>query len=181
MNSLNFSEHSLHNIMRSILLLIPFLAGTSALVSPAVDVGKANFAKYQAALPKSFSAVEGGGWHDVYKLSADPKKELVQSLVNGMLTGNAPSNEKINTLVALLQARGKGFDADVVDGEWAIVFNRSGKKSPKLQKLLQTTEKVKKAYSNFDTSKMTFANLNYTPRQNGVLQADVKVSFSESW
>ena len=82
-------------------------------------------------------------------------------------------------LVALLQARGKGFDSDVVDGEWAVVYNRSGKKSPKLQKILQKTEKVKKAYSNFDVSQMRFVNLNYTPRGNGVLQADVQVSHSD--
>jgi hypothetical protein len=140
-----------------------------------VEVGKAKFEKYQAALPKSFNVVHAGGWNNVYQLSIDPKKELVQSIVNAIKTETVPSNEKIDTLVALLQARGKGFDADLVDGEWAIVFNRSGKKSPKLQKLLQTTEKVKKAYSNFDSSTMTFQNLNYTPRGNGVLQAGVKV------
>jgi len=54
------------------------------------------------------------------------------------------------------------------------VYNRSGKGSPKLQRLLQKTEKVRKAFSNFDVSEMRFFNLNYTPRGNGVLQAVVK-------
>jgi hypothetical protein len=144
-------------------------------VPSTATVGKAKFDQYKAALPKTFNPVEAGGWHQVFQLSVDPKKELVQSLVKAIKTNTVPSNEKIDTLVDLLQARGKGFDADLVGGEWAIVFNRSGKKSPKLQKLLQTTEKVKKAFSNFDTTTMTFQNLNFTPRGNGVLQAGVKV------
>jgi hypothetical protein len=55
------------------------------------------------------------------------------------------------------------------------VFNRSGSKSPKLQKAVAKTENEKNAFSNFDTREMKFINLNFTPRENGFLEGTVKV------
>ena len=85
---------------------------------------------------------------------------------------SAPA-ETIDALVAFLASEGKGYDRDLVDGEWALLYSRSGKKSPKLQKLIGKSEKVKKTFSNFDAASLKFENVGYTPRSNGVLKATV--------
>jgi hypothetical protein len=56
----------------------------------------------------------------------------------------------------LLYAEGKGFDADLVDGEWAAVLSRQGRKSPKFQKLVTRGEAKGSALNTFDIDSMTF-------------------------
>jgi len=125
--------------------------------------------------------VSAGGWHAVQEMSADPKAELVSMIASSLKdakgsVGKVPDAGKFEALAGLLESRGKGFDADLVDGEWAAVFFKQGKQSPKVQKLVGKTEKAKKAFSNFNIKDMKFSNINYTPRGNGRLQADLVVS-----
>lgn len=149
-----------------------------ALVVPASPVAKANFQKYRPALPVDLDVVSAGGWNTLVKLSEDPKSELstliMQSLQSKDQKINYTESGKIDALVALLQSRGKGFDSDLVDGEWLAVLTRSGKKSPSLQKLVDKSEKAKRATSNFDVKEMTFENINYTPHGRGVFRGIVK-------
>jgi len=74
--------------------------------------------------------------------------------------------------VSLLESRGKGFSAALVDGEWIRVYARSGKRGPKLQKFVEGRKL--REYSNFDAKKMEFENISKTPRGNGELKATVK-------
>ena len=114
-------------------------------------------------------------------MAADPKAELISIISDGLkgtsgsITKVGAGSEKIETLVQLLESQGKGFEADLVDGDWAIVLSHQAKKSPKFQKVIERTEKAKKAFSNFNVKEMKFDNLNYTPRGNGQLKATVKV------
>ena len=146
-------------------------------------LGKANFAKYYPSLPADASsiAVGAGGWSAMEKLSADPKSEFVNMIASNLSTsggkvkqGEAIDDGKLNALVALLQARGKGFDADLIDGTWLAVLSRQGKKSPKVQKLVSSKSKVKKAYANFNVAEQIFENESYTPHGRGTLQATVE-------
>ena len=148
------------------------------------EIGKTNFMKYSSALPSSFNVVSAGGWNKVYTLSQDPKAELVSIIASGLkstdgvISKGAVNDESIDTIVSLLESRGKGFSADLIDGEWSAVFSRSGNKSPKFQKLIGKTEKAKRAFSNFSIKDMKFQNVNYTRRGNGELKAVLKVSIS---
>lgn len=155
-------------------LAIFFLQGqATALVAPAADVstGKANFLKYKSALPSDFNVVASGGWNNVYKLNSDPKATLM-SLVT---SEESTDNSEVDSLVSMLFSRSKGYSADLVDGEWKLLYNRSGKKSPKLQKLVKNTlEKKSVPDSTFDTKAMTFEGTVLTPRGNGALRSTVK-------
>lgn len=160
------------------------LPSTSGFAYNAIEAGKSNLARFKSALPPDFDAVKAGGWNSVYEMNADPKAELVSiiasSLKNteGSVSKSAASSKKIDTLVGLLESRGKGFTADLVNGEWAIVLSRQGDKSPKFQKAVEKSEKAQKAFSNFDIKQMKFFNENYTKRGNGKLEAVVKYDTS---
>ena len=123
------------------------------------------------------NTVAAGGYNTLYNLADGSAKDKLLSTVASMYSdtskiASAPT-EVIDALVAFLATEGKGYDGDVVDGEWALLYSRSGKKSPKLQKIIGKSEKVKKTFSNFDSSSFKFENLGYTPRSNGVLSATV--------
>lgn len=146
-------------------------------------LGKANFQKYYSSLPSDASAIAvgAGGWSVLEKLSADPKVELVSMITSNLSTSGgkvqqsqAIDDGKLNALVALLQARGKGFNADLIDGTWLAVLSRQGKKSPKVQKLVSSKSKVKKAYANFNVAERIFENESYTPHGRGTLRATVE-------
>lgn len=115
------------------------------------------------------------------KLAADPKAELT-ALIKDSLSSSGGKIDytldgKVDALVALLQSQGKGFSSVTVDGEWAPVLTRQGKKSAKLQKAINKKEKSTRAFSNFNVKTMEFDNLSFTPRKNGLLKAVVKVRF----
>jgi len=135
----------------------------------AIDTGKAKFLKYRDALPSSIDPVKANGWSAIFKLSEDPKQELISALSSSEIDA-----DKIDTLVSLLESRGKGFSSALVDGEWIRVYARSGKRGPKLQKFVEGRKL--REYSNFDAKKMEFENISKTPRGNGELKATVKVS-----
>lgn len=123
----------------------------------ATELGKINFAVLKPNLPKDFSPVKAGGWYAVQQASADPKgllMELIQQQLSGKSAGD--TSELINALVGLLQAQGKGFDSDLVDGPWTLVFQRQGQKSPKFQKLVAKREKTGSTDASFDVKKLEF-------------------------
>lgn len=117
-------------------------------------------------------------------MSADPKAELVSLIKTNMSSSGGKVTQqqseeddndgKLDALVGLLQSRGKGFDADLIDGTWTSVLSRQGKKSPKVQKLVSSKSKVRKAYANFNVQAQEFENESYTPHGRGTLRATVK-------
>mmetsp|Transcript_19703 Transcript_19703/g.57234 ORF Transcript_19703/g.57234 Transcript_19703/m.57234 type:complete len:221 (-) Transcript_19703:637-1299(-) len=129
-------------------------------------------------LPPGFDIEAAGGWSEIERLAADPKSELVSLIVSGLKGsgGNVDvlSSEKLEMLESLLLNCGKGFGADLVDGEWVSVLSRQGKKSPRFQKLVNKRDKVQNSFANFDISTQTFLNLAYTPHQRGQLKALVE-------
>lgn len=142
------------------------------------EVGNENFNKFKSGLPKDIDVVSVGGYDNLIKLAADPKAELVTVIKNNLLSSGGKVDYnldgKIDALVALLQSKGNGFNSVAVDGEWAPVLSRQGKKSARLQKIINRREKATKAASNFHVKAMEFENLSYTPRGNGLLKAIVK-------
>lgn len=144
------------------------------------EVGKANFAKSKASLPDALSIVSFGGFDNIHKLAADPKAELVKLVMDNLRatggSGSYSTNGKIDALVALLQSKGEGFNSIKVDGEWLEVLSRQGKTSTKSQKFVGDKKKTVRPTSNFNVKKMDFINTVLTPRGNGLLVANVKVS-----
>lgn len=142
------------------------------------EVGKENFQNLKSNLPKDIDVVAAGGFDNLIKLAADPKAELANLIKSNLLSSGGKVDYsldgKIDALVALLQSQGKGFNSVTVDGQWASVISRQGKKSSRLQKLINRREKATKATSNFHVKAMEFENLSYTPRSNGLLTAIVK-------
>ena len=145
-------------------------------------LGKANFQKYYSALPSDASsiAVGAGGWSALEQMAADPKAEFAAMIASNLSSsdgrvkqGGAIDDGRLNGLVALLQARGRGFDADLIDGTWLAVLSRQGKQSPQVQKLVSSKSRVKKAYANFHVAEGIFENESYTPHGRGTLRATV--------
>eukprot|EP00519_Triparma_laevis_P009899 CAMPEP_0182509260 /NCGR_PEP_ID=MMETSP1321-20130603/26542_1 /TAXON_ID=91990 /ORGANISM="Bolidomonas sp., Strain RCC1657" /LENGTH=254 /DNA_ID=CAMNT_0024715503 /DNA_START=58 /DNA_END=822 /DNA_ORIENTATION=+ len=129
--------------------------------------------------------VSSGGFHALEQLasSSDHKTMLLDKIKTlysekDNIAGGDGDDEKalreIEALVAFLGSQGKGYDGDLVDGEWSLLYSRNGKKSPGLQKLVGKSEKVKRTFSNFDVSDFSFLNIGYTPRSNGSLKAKVR-------
>lgn len=150
-------------------------ATSTAIVSPE------RFNALQTAFPKDFNVVKAGGWYKLQKLAAmDPKKELVKMIVDGLhKEGNQvefqSDEETLEALSILLYAKGKGFEADLVDGEWALVFSRQGTKSPRFQKLVGKKEKAGFTLNTFDISSMTFAGDVKFFRNKALVHSTVKV------
>ena len=143
------------------------------------EVGKKNFATSKATLPDALSVVNVGGFDNIYKLAADPKAELVKIVVDNLRAtgGESFSDEgKLEAIVALLQSKGVGFSSVKVDGEWDEVLSIQGKKSSKSQKFVGGKKKAARPSSNFCVKAMNFENTVLTPRGNGTLKANVKVS-----
>jgi len=142
------------------------------------EVGKVKFQKYRDFLPDDLDVVAAGGYNNLQKIAADPKAELVSLIVNKLRSnrGNFDQTEssKVSSLVALLHGRGQGFSSVLVDGDWNPVLTINGKKSPTAQKIIGKRGKAKNFFSNFDVQQMTFDNINFTPRGNGILKAVVK-------
>jgi hypothetical protein len=119
------------------------------------------FATLKKTFPSDASPVKAGGWYNLKKLSGNPKEELVNMVVEGLKNNKSKiefsvEDEKIEALSILLYAMGKGFEADLVDGDWAFVFSKQGNKSPKFQKLVGRGEKVRSSMNVFDIKAMTF-------------------------
>lgn len=162
-------NYGMHLVLISFLVVVQnaFLPSCFVSAFSASDIGKANFLKYRDALPSDIDPVKANGYSSLFKLSENPKLELVRTLSSEEI-----DTDKVDSLVSLLQSRGKGFSAPMVDGEWIRVYARSGKKGPRLQKFVEG--KKLREFSNFDTKKMEFVNISKTPNGNGELKATVK-------
>lgn len=143
------------------------------------ELGREKFNQFKSDLPSDFDVVAAGGYDAVFKMSVDPKAELVSLVAEGLAQNDgsiskSASDGKLEALAGLLEAQGKGFNADLVDGEWAAVSSKEGKKSPKFQKFVDSKSVAKKASSNFDVKAMTFLNENFVLKGKGRLQATVR-------
>jgi len=141
---------------------------------------KQKFEGLKKALPHNADVVKSGGWYNLEQLSGNPKEELVNLIVGGLKEKKskvqfAADEEKLEALVTLLYAHGKGFEADMVDGDWALVFSRQGRGSPKFQKLVGTREKAGRSMNVFDISSMTFSG-DVKVLKKGLVYSKVKYS-----
>lgn len=166
-------------------LAVPVAAFSSS-VSPAAA---SNFDRVRSSLPADLDVVAAGGWNQLTSLAENPKAALIDLIADTRSSDDSKRDEKLNALVALLQAQGKGFEADLIDGEWTAVLGRNSKKSPRIQRLVgkllrrgkkaessstdSATLKTSRSFANFDIGSMTFKNLATTPRGNGLLDATV--------
>lgn len=117
-------------VLFGVTLVLTFLPSLS-LTSPSVKVGAASFKAFQPALPADFNVVKAGGWNEVFTLSAEPKESLASYLSEG-LKGNSLNGGKLDTILALLYSRGKGFDSSMLGGEWKSIMVKRGTKDPKI-------------------------------------------------
>lgn len=127
-----------------------------------------------------------GGWYNIEKNTANPKEDLVSLIVKGLSNDGdddkkkakkvefQTDTEQVEALVAVLYAHGKGFDADLVEGDWKLVFSKQGKKSPKFQKIVGQKETAGKTDNTFDTKAMTFSG-DATILKKGTIGSTVKV------
>jgi len=125
-----------------------------------------NFNRLRPFLPSSLDVVQTGGWSTVQALAADPKGALLQ-LADQALHGSTETLDGIDrshlpAIAALLQAQGKGFDSDLVDGDWTLVLRQKGNafkgqnRLRLLNWLLKREKPGKQSTSRFDVSKMEF-------------------------
>jgi hypothetical protein len=140
---------------------------------------KEKFEALKPTLPEDKDVVKCGGYYNLQMLSGNPKKELVKVIVDKLKATESkvkPSvdDEKIEALATLLYAEGKGFDADLVDGEWAAVLSRQGRKSPKFQKLVTRGEAKGFTLNTFDIDSMTFDG-SVRVLKKGLVYSKVKV------
>jgi PAP_fibrillin len=147
------------------------------------------WAAIQPALPADLDVVSAGGWHNVqtlYTQVKDPKTALVQLIVQGLVKQQQqPTGKKnpkvefstedttMNALLILLYCAGKGFEADMVNGEWSLVYSKQGQKSPKFQKVVGKTERAGLTSNTFDIHTMTFSG-DATIWKKGILSSRVQ-------
>ena len=120
-----------------------------------------------------------GGWYNIEKNSGSPKEDLVKLIVDGLSDDSKKVEfeadaEQVEALVAVLYAKGKGFDADLVEADWKLVYSKQPKKSPKFQKIVGKKEKAGKTDNTFDTKAMKFSG-DATILKKGTIGSTVKV------
>lgn len=159
-------------------------ATATATATLTADELKHKFATLQPAFTTETSPVLAGGWYNIEQNLGNPKEDLVKLIVKGLSGNNDDDNsdqkvefetnsETVEALVYALYAEGKGFDADVVEGDWKLVFSKQGKKSPKFQKLVGKKEKAGKTDNTFDIVAMTFSG-DATILKKGTIGSTVK-------
>jgi hypothetical protein len=107
-------------------------------------------------LPADLNAVECGGWYALQQHAADPKGALIAMVQNSGDVNSDSQEYNLQAIIALLQAMGKGFDSDTVDGEWTLLLQRQGGKSPKIQKLVGKAEKIGGSTADFNVAALEF-------------------------
>lgn len=130
------------------------------------ELGASNFAQLKPQLDMSkIDLVELGGWHVLETLAADPKGVLRNILRQqqqndnhnvARTTKDDPNAAQLDAIVSLLAALGKGYDAELLDGDWRLVLQRQGKKSPRVQQLVGRVEKMGKTENVFNVAKLQF-------------------------
>jgi PAP_fibrillin len=141
------------------------LGGWDAVERAAIaELASKNFDALKDRLPTSdLNVPESGGWGAVRALAADPKGALLNLARQQLRGGDSNPNDggglsmvHLDAIAALLQAQGKGFDSDLVNGEWRFLLQRQSGTSPGLQKLVATKEKAGNTQSNFDVKTLQF-------------------------
>ena len=165
------------------------MVGTPSIAPSTTALGASSYSeaevdeKFQALkpmLPKDKNVVKSGGWNNLKKLSGDPKGDLVKLIVDGLkvtqskVQSTEAYDEKLEALVNLLYAQGKGFEADLVDGEWAAVLSRQGTKSPKFQKIVGKGQSKGFDINTYDIDSLTFGG-DVKVLKKGVVASKVKV------
>lgn len=121
------------------------------------DQDAAAFERLKPYLPKDLDVAKVGGYENLQKLSDNPKQHLLGMIKSLQNDGDASAVDNLDAIVALLYAQGQGFDSDLVDGEWVLVLQRQGSKSPKFQKLVGKGEsRIGNSYSTFDVNQRQF-------------------------
>lgn len=148
-------------------------------VATTSETSKEKFDVLKKAFPSDADVVKAGGWYNLQKLSVDPKAALVDMIVSGLKEGKKKvefdsDEENLEALLLLLYGTGKGFEADLVDGDWALVFSQQGQQSPKFQKLVGKKEKAGFSLNTFDTHTMTFTG-DAKVLKKGLVHSTVKV------
>jgi hypothetical protein len=115
------------------------------------ELAARNFAKLRPNLPTNLNVVECGGWYALQQHAADPKGALMAMIQSGDQT-----QYNLQAITALLLAMGKGFDSNMVDGEWTLLLQRQGGKSPKIQKLVGKAEKIGSSTADFNVKALEF-------------------------
>lgn len=141
---------------------------------------KHKFETLKKTFPQDADVVKSGGWYNMEKLAGNPKEDLVKLIVDGLKEKKAKvqfaaDEEKLEALVTLLYAQSKGFEADMVDGDWALVFSRQGRKSPRFQKLVGKGEKAGLSLNIFDIKDMSFSG-DIKVLKKGLVYSKVKYS-----
>jgi hypothetical protein len=147
------------------------------------------FAKAKQILEESsafnITQIEGG-WQTVESLAPHPKQTLVDYVMDYNSGDIVANPSQVFALVGLLQAQGKGFTSDLVDGEWISVLSQEGTKSPRLQKLVSKGDRKRRApaYANFDINTQEFYGdvpiLKYGSLQSTVSVCRINESFVQS-
>ncbi len=143
-----------------------------------LELGKANVDRLREYLPASYNVVEGGGYYQLQSLAADPKGILTKLIIDGLKKDSSKKNISptvLETLAALLQAEGKGYDSTLVDGEWISVLNQQGRRRPKFQKLRASSESDGESYANFSVRDLTFSGSTKVLQGLGELTTKVEV------
>jgi hypothetical protein len=122
---------------------------------------KNRFEKLRPTLPKDLDVVGVGGWYKLQTLANDDASAPKEKLVNWIFDQNKQDKDQsaddgtLLGLVALLEAEGKGYDSDLIDGEWRAVLSKSTKKSPKVQKVFDSNTAAG-SFSNFHVDESRF-------------------------
>jgi hypothetical protein len=134
------------------------LGGWYALEQKATkELAARNFEKMRPHLPADLNIVEAGGWYALQQHAADPKGALIAMIQSGSSNGDSTEQQyNLQAITALLQAMGKGFDSDMVDGEWTTLLQKQGGKSPKLQKMVGQAEKMGSSTADFNVAALEF-------------------------
>lgn len=156
----------------------PITATTTKLDATATTLHE-KFTTLQPAFAPDINPVAAGGWYNIEQNMGNPKDDLVSLIVQGLSQDSSKvefqtNTEQVEALVAVLYAYGQGFDADLVEGDWKLVFSLQGRKSPKFQKVVGTQETAGKTDNTFDTHRMTFSG-DATILKKGTIGSTVKV------
>lgn len=173
--------HSFHSTSRLVFILVPTPATKAYLkqyiqTEDGLDVvarggyyqlekevaASVGMQKLKALGDLKINSVAAGGWYNVQQLAADPKGALVAMIVESIQNqSNTVDAQNLEAILSLLEAQGKGFSAELVEGTWCSVLSKSTKKSPTLQKAIERTEQGKNdiasfSQANFDTRQGKF-------------------------
>jgi hypothetical protein len=139
-----------------------------------VKLGQESLDKIRSNLPKDFVTTDADNSYDdetLQLLSIDPKgflTQLVQSLqqqqqkkkrkqsIDANDSSDAALTAYLDSIMALLSAQGKGYEGDLVDGDWILVLQRQGRRSPSVQKLVGRGETLGRSVSTFDVKHLQF-------------------------